>query len=281
MKQMSGSIQTILNVGFQSQWLRGMVCLIAIILSDVPHLGAQTDTAYHREVYADTNANLKSFQKVQATYKDDPLVFELEGWSDNGELRKIKSVLIGEDGGGWEEYYINDGQPMFVYSTYKAANDAGKIVSIENRFYFKNGSLFKWLNSEQKSPITQGEDFNHEEERLTSNFANFSKELNKKTKSKGKSKDTDAKVQTQTTAGKFVRVDEGDYFHWVMTDGSGEEVSFFILNPDASVESVLNEPESYVGRKCRITWKKSMEDIPEAGGKLEVEQVLSVEWLKK
>jgi hypothetical protein len=36
-----------------------------------------------------------------------------------------------------------------------------------------------------------------------------------------------------------------------------------------------------VGRRCRITWKASQEAIPEAGGKIDVEQVLSVEWLGK
>jgi hypothetical protein len=30
-----------------------------------------------------------------------------------------------------------------------------------------------------------------------------------------------------------------------------------------------------------VTWKKSTENIPEAGGKMEIEQILSVEWLGK
>ena len=81
--------------------------------------------------------------------------------------------------------------------------------------------------------------------------------------------------------GTFVRIDEGDYFHWVLKTTNGQERTFFILKPDASVDNVLEAPEGYVGKKCRITWKASQEQIPEAGGKIEIEQVLSVEWLGK
>lgn len=88
-------------------------------------------------------------------------------------------------------------------------------------------------------------------------------------------------ASTKTTEGTFVRVDEGDYFHFVITDKKGEEVSFFILKGDATVDKVVEEPGTFVGKKCRVHWKTSVEDIPEAGGKLEIEQILSVEWLGK
>jgi hypothetical protein len=88
--------------------------------------------------------------------------------------------------------------------------------------------------------------------------------------------------KTQILEGTFVRIDEGDYFHWVIKPTEGEERSFFILNPpDASVDKVVEEPAAFVGKKCRITWKASKEEIPEAGGKIDIEQVLSVEWLGK
>ena len=88
-------------------------------------------------------------------------------------------------------------------------------------------------------------------------------------------------ASTKTTEGTFVRVDEGDYFHFVITDTKGEEVSFFILKGDATVDKVVEEPGKFVGKKCRVQWKTSVENIPEAGGKLEIEQILSVEWLGK
>lgn len=87
-------------------------------------------------------------------------------------------------------------------------------------------------------------------------------------------------VKSKSTDGTFVRIDEGDYFHWVIST-KGEELSFFILHADAAVEKVIEDPEKYVGKKCRVLWKESMEDIPEAGGKMKVKQILSVTWLAK
>lgn len=47
------------------------------------------------------------------------------------------------------------------------------------------------------------------------------------------------------------------------------------------MDKVIEAPESHVGKKCRITWKTSKENIPEAGGKIDIEQILSVEWFGK
>ena len=93
---------------------------------------------------------------------------------------------------------------------------------------------------------------------------------------------TEVKASGQrVTEGKFLRIDEGDYFHWVMKDNAtGEEATYFILKPDASVEAVVNDPEKYVGKKCRVTWKESTELLPEAGQKMDVQQILSVDWIK-
>lgn len=85
----------------------------------------------------------------------------------------------------------------------------------------------------------------------------------------------------QTTTGTFTGLEEGDYTHWAMKNEKGETVSFFILKSDAVIDKVVENPAPYVGRKCRVTWKSSRENIPEAGGKIRIEQILSVEWLDK
>jgi len=66
-----------------------------------------------------------------------------------------------------------------------------------------------------------------------------------------------------------------------MRDATGRERSFSILNPDSTVDKVIANPEAFVGKKCRISWRRSEETIPEAGGKMQVEQILRVEWLLK
>lgn len=82
-----------------------------------------------------------------------------------------------------------------------------------------------------------------------------------------------------TIEGVFLGIEWGDYAHWTMSLGQKKEVSYFILQPDATVEKVLENPEGFIGRKCRVVWKKTTEDLPEAGGQVEVEQMVSVEWL--
>lgn len=94
-------------------------------------------------------------------------------------------------------------------------------------------------------------------------------------KSKGKA------GAVQTVEGTFLRIDEGDYAHWVMKTTQSKEVSFFVLKPDAGLEKVLKEPGKFTGKKCRVQWKSTTQHIPEAGGKMKVEEILSVEWLGK
>ncbi len=84
--------------------------------------------------------------------------------------------------------------------------------------------------------------------------------------------------KTRVVEGSFQGIEQGDYAHWQMRTGDGKAVSYFILRPDSSVEAVLNDPEKFVGRKCRVTIKTGVEEIAEAGGKTEIEQVVSVAW---
>ncbi|MCB1278892.1 hypothetical protein [Prosthecobacter sp.] len=236
---------------------------------------AQSDTAHHRAVYSQINDNEKSFTKVTATHKDEPTVFALTGWLDNGEVRKIVAECS-DDGEGVTEYYLEGGKPLFVYNVYYRTTESGKRgEKIEERLYFKDGSIFKWLTTEKPAPVFHGEDYAATTELYTENCAAFVAAL-KRGKAGGK-----AKAATQVVEGTFVGIEEGDYFHWNMRTKAGEELSFFILKPDASVEKVLENADAYAGRKCRVTSKKSMENIPEAGGKMEIEQILSVEWLGK
>jgi hypothetical protein len=236
---------------------------------------AQDDTAHHRAVYTEINEKQASLRQVKATHKDEPLVFELTGYYDGQTLRKILVNTPGEDGDGSEEYYIENGLPLFVFSHYKSGGvDAGKAAKlVENRFYFKDGKMFKWLDTDKKTIGAKSPDFTQEAERLTSNYKDFLIAF------KGKGADAKPKA-AQVATGIFTGLEEGDYTHWLMKTEGGKELSLFILKPDASVEKVLKSPKAYKGKKCRVQWKSSTEKIPEAGGDMKVDQILSVEWLK-
>lgn len=240
--------------------------LLGILLCH--HTNAQDDTAHHRAVYAEINQHAASYQHAKATHRDDPIVFQLEGWFDGPALRKILATVPGEDGNGSEEYYLEDGQPLFVFRRYQSGRK-----SIEDRFYFRQGRMFKWLGSDRHSIAPGSPDFTSEAARLTGNCAHFIAAF--------KSRAAAKPAATRTTDGTFIGIEEGDYAHWLMRTASGKDVSFFILHPDASVEKILENARAYQGRKCRATWKESTENIPEAGGRMKIEQILSVEWLGK
>ncbi len=249
-------------------FIPAVVCLITATTSF-----AQQDTARHRALYDKINAEQKSFQKVTAIHKDDPTEFELTGWLENGQVRKIVA-RNNDDGNAVEEIYLENEKPLFVYSTYTQGGVNGG-PRVEERCYFKDGSIFKWLTTEKPAPVLHAEDYAANTGRLTGNCTAFVAALKKAAKPTGK-----PAAAAHVVEGTFVGVEQGDYAHWNMRV-KGADVSLFVLRPDASVEKVLEKPEAYAGKNCRVTVKKSMENIPEAGGKMEVEQVLSVEWIGK
>lgn len=87
-------------------------------------------------------------------------------------------------------------------------------------------------------------------------------------------------LDLKSIEGTFLGIEQGDYAHWNMRAADGSKVSYFILKPDASVDKVLAKPERFIGRKCLVLWKATKENIPEAGGKMLIEQIVSVEWRK-
>lgn len=231
---------------------------------------AQEDTAHHRAVYQQIKEQEKTLVKTTATYEDSPLVFSLTGWLKEGRIKKIVA-RSSEDGAGTEEYYLENEKPLFVYSTYSRNHLSKAPQKVENRLYFRDGHIFKWLTNDSTAGILHSEDYAAETERLTSNCTAFIKAL------KADSKEQTAK--TQVTEGIFLGIEQGDYEHWNLRTSTGKELSLFVLQPDSSLDKALENPQAFTGKKCKVTWKKSIEDIPEAGGKIEVEQILSVEWL--
>ena len=98
---------------------------------------------------------------------------------------------------------------------------------------------------------------------------------------KGKDSDEGDQAADNSTEGKFVGIEEGDFSHWQMKTADGKDVSYFILKPDASVEKVLENPQAFKGKRCRVRWRESMETLPDGGGKTRIEHVISVEWVEK
>lgn len=247
-----------------------LFAVLASILAVSP-AHAQEDTASHRKLYAEINEAAPKLRKVEASYTEDVTEFALTGWLDGGVVRKILSRC---SDGGVEEYYLENEKPVFVFTTwFKATEDGSKGPKVEERIYLKDGDVFKWLSTEKPAPVLHGEDYQATTARIVDNSKHFVAALKKKAGPAAKA------AAGATLEGTFTGIEEGDYAHWTMNTGAGER-SFFILKTNAAIEKVLAQPAKFKGRRCAITWKKGMQDIPEAGGRIEVEQILDVRWIE-
>lgn len=251
------------------------ILAVTVVMLTSQQVRSEEDVAHQRAVYEDINKAQPKLKKVTATRKDDELTFEMEGWLDGKSLRKIVEKVPGEDGDGWEEFYLENEVLVFAFRSYIQGSGKTK-KQVEDRFYFKDGKMVKWIGEDKKLVPADRDDFKSEATRLLSNAKLCVAAL------KGKSKEApEAAAVVKTTEGTFLRIDEGDYFHWIMKTKDEVEKSYFIIKTDAAVDKVVAEPEKFVGQKCKIQWKESNEVIPEAGGKIKIEQILSVEWIGK
>jgi hypothetical protein len=107
-----------------------------------------------RQHYANINQNVARYRRVKKN---------LSGFSaEGGELfayfhgptvMKMVATFFGETGRTVEEYYFWNGQLIFVFQTENHYDKplSGKVVrKTENRFYFKDDKLIRWLDENGK-----------------------------------------------------------------------------------------------------------------------------------
>jgi hypothetical protein len=107
-----------------------------------------------RQQYAAINKGLARYKKV----KKELSGFSLEGgnltaYLDGPTVVKIVVNHYGEGGKATEEYYYSKGKLIFVYrKDYRYDKPmSGKVVrTAENRFYFENDRLIRWINEAGK-----------------------------------------------------------------------------------------------------------------------------------
>jgi hypothetical protein len=136
------------------------ILTILILTMSVPttfaNPGAQaTDPiAPIRQHYAQINSSAAKYKRVKK---------ELSGFSaEGGELvayfhgpsvMKMVATYFGESGKASEEYYFWDGKLIFVLRKDHRYNKplSGKIISTkEDRFYFSNDKLIRWIDENAK-----------------------------------------------------------------------------------------------------------------------------------
>ncbi|HMH44046.1 MAG TPA: hypothetical protein VK557_11225 [Pyrinomonadaceae bacterium] len=131
-----------------------------------------------RQHYAAINKNVTLYRRVKK---------DLSGYSaEGGELiayfhgptiMKIAATFFGETGKTMEEYYYWDGKLIFVFRR-EAHYDkplSGKVVStIENRLYFKDDKMIRWIDENGKEVAAGSTEFAEKEKDYLKSSKEFS-----------------------------------------------------------------------------------------------------------
>lgn len=93
--------------------------------------------------------------------------------------------------------------------------------------------------------------------------------------------ETKSDDNTGTTIGTFLTMEEGDYYYIHIKDENKKETSFTLWKSyEGAADLNVDNWEASKGKKIKVDWEETMEDIPEAGEKILVKKVLAVEILK-
>jgi hypothetical protein len=133
------------------------ILILALLGAATAQTGDSIDSI--RQHYPTINQNVKLYRRVKKN---------LSGFSaEGGELiayfhgptvMKMTATFFGETGRSNEEYYYWDEKLIFILSTENHYDKplSGKVVrKIENRFYFKDDKLIRWLDENGKE-VTSG-----------------------------------------------------------------------------------------------------------------------------
>ncbi len=83
----------------------------------------------------------------------------------------------------------------------------------------------------------------------------------------------------QSVSGMFTGIEQGDYFYFTIKTEAGEDMSFMVLQTDATFEAISENPEKYTNAMVKVYWETTTENIPEAGGDIEINKYIKAEIL--
>jgi hypothetical protein len=120
-----------------------------------------------RARYATINKSLRKYKTVKRELSG----FSTEGgesvaYFDGKAIMKIATTNLGETGRSFEDFYYWDGKLIFVYrkrETYDKPYSAKVISAAENRFYFSDDELIRWVDENAKQVAPGGSEYREQQ----------------------------------------------------------------------------------------------------------------------
>jgi hypothetical protein len=132
-----------------------------------------------RSRYAEINKNLSRYRKVKKELSGYSAEGgQLEAYFDGKAIRKIVATHYGESGRATEEFYYWDDQLIFVFRKDSQYDKplSGKVVSTsENRFYFDNKQLIRWIGENGKQVSSNQPEYAEKQRENLENSSEFLK----------------------------------------------------------------------------------------------------------
>ena len=114
-----------------------------------------------RAHYAEIEGSLKSCKQVKRDLPGESAEGgELTAYLKGPSLQKLSAKFLGETGKALEEYYFWENQLIFVLrveSHYTKPMSGVVKTKTEERFYFAEGGLIRWLNPQNKDVTASAE----------------------------------------------------------------------------------------------------------------------------
>lgn len=147
-----------------------VVAVVVLSIASIPDVKAASrgdviDTI--RSHFASINKNIGRYKKIK---KDAPGYSgeggTMEAYLDGDSVKKIVLHFYGEMGRTDEDYYFWNDKLIFIFrreSTYDRPL-SGKVKSIkENRFYFDDGRMIRWINDKGQQVPSNADGFSEQE----------------------------------------------------------------------------------------------------------------------
>jgi hypothetical protein len=131
------------------------VCLLAAVGSlRAVDRGVEEKVKSIRAKYAEIESELKDCREVKRDLPNESAEGgELTAYFKGATLRKLSARFFGETGKALEEFYFAENDLIFVLraeTRYTKPNSGVVKNKTEQRFYFADGKLIRWLNPDNK-----------------------------------------------------------------------------------------------------------------------------------